>query len=118
MKLSPASAMIGATEYLAFLKKGPAGLRDIKPERIDGFLRDFLCRDSVPARISKGDKVETVDLRRLVREASRTGDGTLRLVLEKNTGISVRPQDVLVRLFDLSTKDASLIPILKTKAAD
>jgi hypothetical protein len=107
--------MMNAAEYLIFLKKGPGGLR-IEPERIDGILRDFLKRESVLLHIQKKDKTKEVDIRPLVRELSLSGDGVVRLVLGRSASSSVKPRDVLVHLFDLSREDASLIPILKTKA--
>ena len=120
LKLSTSSGIIGSTEYLVFLKDGPEGLKDIKPERIDGFLRDFERRQTAPVRISRGgrgDRIETIDLKPIVGEVSRIGDSTLRLVLNKTPGPRVRPLDVVVCLFNLTAEDASLIPILKTKTA-
>lgn len=113
LKLSLPSAIM--TEYIVNLKNGPLGI-NIEPDRIDGFLRDFLSQDSIPVRIEKEEKVREIDIRPMLADISSIGDLTLKLVLKKGEGASVRPHDVLARLFNLSREDASLIPILKAKA--
>ncbi len=111
LKLSPPSAMIA--EYLIFLKNGPPGLNI---ENIEGILRDFRSKDKVIIRIEREDKTADIDIKPLVSELSLTGDMTLRLILRKSSGKSVRPHDVVKSLLNLSREDASLIPVLKTKA--
>lgn len=104
------------TEYIiTLMKDGPLGL-DIDSERIDGLLRDFLSRDSIPVSIEKEGRTKDVDLRPLVGGLSRTDGLTLRLMLKKATGASVRPHDVLACLLGLPRESASLIPILKTRS--
>lgn len=115
LKPSAVSDKISVAEYLIFLKNGPLGI-GIEPKEIDGILRDFCRRESVLLHIVKKDKVREVDIRPLVREIELAGDGVVRLVLRRGESVSVKPQDVLANLFDLSKEEASLIPILKTKA--
>ncbi|MBZ0220774.1 MAG: TIGR03960 family B12-binding radical SAM protein [Candidatus Methylomirabilis sp.] len=103
------------TEYIITLKDGPLGL-DIDSERIDGFLRDFLSRDSIPVSIEKEGRTRDIDLRPLVDGLSRIDGLTLRLTLKKASGASVRPHDVLACLLGLPRESASLIPILKTRS--
>jgi radical SAM family uncharacterized protein/radical SAM-linked protein len=113
LKLAMPSAMM--TEYLVFLKDGPAGL-DIGLREIDGFLRDFHGRHAAVARVAKEDRVTEVDIKPLVAALTHGGDYTLRLTLKKGGGASPRPHDVLACLLNLSSQDSSLIPILKTRA--
>ncbi|MBI5237165.1 MAG: TIGR03960 family B12-binding radical SAM protein [Deltaproteobacteria bacterium] len=113
LKLSQPSAII--TEYFIFLKKGPKGL-NIEPEDINGFLRDFVAKDSIVTRITREDKVTEVDIKPQLAELSHIGDSTLRLALKKSGSANVRPIDVVACLFNISREDASLIPILKAKA--
>lgn len=113
LKLSLPSAIM--TEYLIFLKNGPSGL-NIEPDRIDGFLRDFLAKDSIIIGITREDKVKEVEIRPLLAEFTNMGDMTLRLVVKKSDGAAVRPYDVIARLFNISREDASLIPILKSRS--
>ncbi|MBI1910984.1 MAG: TIGR03960 family B12-binding radical SAM protein [Deltaproteobacteria bacterium] len=113
LKVSLPSAIM--TEYLIFLKNGPKGIK-IEPENIDGFIEDFLNKDSIPIRIQKEDKVTVIDIKPQVAELSHTGDLTLRLTLKKSPGASVRPHDVVACLFNIPKEDASLIPVLKIKA--
>lgn len=114
LKVSLPSAIM--TEYFIDLKNGPLGL-NIEPDRIDGFLRDFLKKDSIIFRIEKEDKVTETDIRPRIAELARTGDHTLKLVLSnKGPGANVRPHDVMACLLSLSREDASLIPILKSRA--
>lgn len=103
------------TEYIITLKDGPLGL-DIDSERIDGFLRDFLSRDSVPVSIEREGRTREIDLRPLVNGLSRVDGHTLRLTLRKASGASVRPHDVLSCLLGLPRESATLIPILKTRS--
>ncbi len=112
---SAPSASMDETGYIISLKDGPKGL-DIDLDNIDGILRDFQTKDSFLLRIFKKDKVREVDIKPLVRELRLDGDGKLRLVLKKADGPVLRPADVLAGLLNLSKEDASLIPILKTKA--
>ncbi|MDP2690143.1 MAG: TIGR03960 family B12-binding radical SAM protein [Deltaproteobacteria bacterium] len=114
LKLSHPSAIM--TEYILFLKGGPLGL-DIDIKNIDGILRDFKDRESIVVRVKKDEQVRDIDIKPLVAELSHTGDLALRLVLRKgDTGAAIRPHDVMACLFNLSRDDASLIPIIKTKA--
>ncbi|MFQ5735363.1 MAG: hypothetical protein ACE5GY_00695 [Thermodesulfobacteriota bacterium] len=104
------------SEYILFLKGNPLGL-DIDIKNIDGILRDFKDRESIVVRIKKVDKVREIDIRPYLAELTHAGGMTLRLVLRKDAGgASVRPHDVLACLFNLSREDASLIPIIKTRA--
>ena len=113
LKVSFPSAIM--TEYIAQIKDGPLGM-NIEPERIEGLLRDFLSKDSIPVRITREDKVTDVDLKPSLAALSCAGDSNLSLVLRKVEGIPpARPSDVLACLFGLSREDASLIPILKIR---
>jgi len=113
LKLSFPSAIM--TEYIAQIKDGPLGI-NIEPERIEGLLRDFSAKDSIPVRITREDKVTDVDLKPSLAALSYAGDSNLSLVLRKVEGTPpVRPADVLACLFGLSREDASLIPVLKIR---
>ncbi len=109
------SAMIKSIEYLVFLKNGPLGL-NIEPERIDGILRDIERRDSIPLTLERAKRRVVVDIKPLVEDITLVDATTLRLVLRRGERGSVRPREVVAHLFDLSEEDASLIPVLKTKA--
>jgi radical SAM family uncharacterized protein/radical SAM-linked protein len=113
LKLSFPSAIM--TEYIVSIKDGPLGI-NIEPERIEGLLRDFSAKDSIPVRITREDKVTDVDLKPSLAAFSYAGDSNLSLVLRKVEGTPpVRPADVLSCLFGLSREDASLIPVLKIR---
>lgn len=112
LKVPLPSAMM--QEYLVFLKNGPTGI-DIDLESIEGYLRDFACKESFPVRIEKEDKVALVDMRPLA-EFTLIDPATLRLVLKKGVGPGIRPHDAVAALLRLPTADAPLIPILKLKA--
>ena len=112
LKLSFPSAIM--TEYIVMVKDGPLGIK-IEPERIEGLLRDFLAKDSIPVRITREDKVTDVDLRPALAGLSLSG-ADLSLVLKRCEGSPpARPSDVMACLFGLSREDASLIPILKVR---
>jgi radical SAM-linked protein len=112
LKLSFPSAIM--TEYIASIKDGPLGI-NIEPERIEGLLRDFSAKDSIPVRITREDKVTDVDLRPALAGLSLSG-ADLSLVLKRCEGSPpARPSDVMACLFGLSREDASLIPILKVR---
>ncbi|MBI5644384.1 MAG: TIGR03960 family B12-binding radical SAM protein [Deltaproteobacteria bacterium] len=104
------------TEYIVNLHDCPLGL-NIESKRIDGFVKDFLGRESVEVRIQKEDKVKYVDIRPLVAGISVVDGNTLRLTLRKVEGSSARPHDVMACLLNLSREEASLIPITKTGTA-
>jgi len=110
----PSAIML--TEYLAFMKASPlndnGGFEDI-----DGFIREFRSKESCIVRITKEDKVTSVDVKPSVAEIGNAGDGAVRLVMRKGAGPQVRPHDALAGLFNLSRQDASLIPVLKTKSS-
>jgi radical SAM-linked protein len=113
LKLSFPSAIM--TEYIVQIKDGPLGI-DIEPENIEGLLRDFSAKDSIPVRITREDKVTDVDLKPSLAALSYAGESNLSLVLRKVEGTPpVRPADVLACLFGLSREDASLIPVLKIR---
>ena len=102
------------TEYIVAVKDGPLGIK-IEPERIEGLLRDFLAKDSIPVRITREDKVTDVDLKPALAGLSQSG-ADLSLVLRRCEGSPpARPSDVMACLFGLSREDASLIPILKVR---
>jgi len=113
LKLSFPSAIM--TEYIARIKDGPLAI-DIEPEKIEGLLRDFSAKDSIPVRIAREDKVVDVDLKPAIAAISTAGDSTLSLLLRRVEGAPpARPHDVLACLFGLSREDASLIPVLKIR---
>ncbi len=112
LKLPLPSAIM--TEYIIYLKNGPTGF-NIEPDRIDGFIRDFLKKDSAAVRVEKEGKAAYIDLKPLVSGLSREGD-SVKLVFKRNPGAGARPLDVIACLFDLSREDASLIPIKKIKS--
>lgn len=112
LKLRIPSAMM--TEYMIPLMNGPAGL-NIEPEKIEGFVRDCLAKDSIVIRIEKDGMVKEVDIRPQIAELSLAGDATLRMVLRSSPGASVRPHDVLSALLGLPRATSPLIPVLKTK---
>jgi radical SAM-linked protein len=114
LQLPSLSAIIKAQQYVISLKNGPLGLK-IDSERIDGFVRDFLKMDSIVVHLERGDKSRDVDIRPLLGKISHEGEFTLGLVLNSVNGASVRPYEVIARLFNLSREAASLIPIRKTK---
>lgn len=113
LKLASSSDMM-PVEYLVFLKNGPRGFY-IEPERIDGLLRDFWEKDSFVVSVSTEGKTKETDVKPLVRELAHVGDGTVRLVLGRDTSVRLRPNEFISHLLSLSREDASLIPILKTK---
>jgi radical SAM family uncharacterized protein/radical SAM-linked protein len=113
LKLSFPSAIM--TEYIVQIKDGPLAI-NIEPEEIEGLLRDFSSKDSIPVRITREDKVTDVDLKPSLAALTYKGDSNLSLVLRKvEGGPPVRPYDVLACLFGLSREDASLIPVLKIR---
>jgi radical SAM family uncharacterized protein/radical SAM-linked protein len=114
LQLPSLSAIIKAQHYMISLENGPLGL-NIDSKRIDGFLRDFLMMDSIVVHIERADKSHDVDIRPLLGELSRVGDLALGLMLKSVNGASIRPSEVLARLFNLSKEQASLIPIRKTR---
>ncbi len=103
------------TEYIASLNDSPLGL-NIDFEKIDGFVRDFLSRDSIHVRIEKEGKATDIDIKPLLAGLTLSEDLTLRLTLKKGNGASARPHDVLACLLGLPKESASLIPVLKTRA--
>ena len=113
LKVALPSAIM--TEYVAALNDSPQGLH-IDFERIDGLLRDFLSRDSIPVTIEKEGRTREIDIKPLLAGLSLNSDLTLRLALKKGDGASVRPHDVLACLLSLPRESASLIPILKIRA--
>jgi radical SAM-linked protein len=113
LQLPSLSAMIRAQQYVIELKDGPPGL-NIDFKGIDGFVRDFLKMDSILVHIERGARSRDIDIRPLLAELSLTGDLSLGLKLKSVNGVSVRPDEVLSRLFNLSKEEASLIPIRKT----
>jgi len=112
LKLPLPSAIM--TEYIATVKDGPLAI-DIEPERIEGLIRDFLAKDSIPVRITREDKVTDVDLKPAIAGLSFSEAG-LTLALRRVEGApNARPSDVMACLFGLSREDACLIPILKVR---
>jgi radical SAM-linked protein len=114
LQLPSLSAIMRAQRYLISLKNGPLGLK-IDSKRIDGFVRDFLMMDSIVVHTERGGKSRDVDIKPLLGELSHVGDLTLGLMLKCVNGASVRPDEVLASLLNLSKEQASLIPICKTK---
>ncbi|MEK7773755.1 MAG: TIGR03936 family radical SAM-associated protein, partial [Deltaproteobacteria bacterium] len=112
LKLPIPSAIM--TEYVISLMNGPAGL-NIEPEKIEGFVRDFLGRDSIVIRIEKEGMVKEVDIRAQIAELSVVGDAALRMVLRKSPGANARPHDILSSLLGLPGTTSPLIPVLKIK---
>jgi radical SAM-linked protein len=122
LKVNHSSGIIKEVEYLVFLKGGsegeyaPVSGLNIRPENIDGILREFLSKDfAVVSVVREGKPPAEVDIRPLVAGLSHTGEGALKLVLKKSQSVSVRPGDVLACIFGISLKEASLIPVLKIK---
>ncbi len=130
------------TEYQAFLNEGPKGDGVVTPlnidlEGIDGFLKGFREKASVPVVIEKREtsggitpkggmtpSVE-VDIKPLVGEISAVesyspaGQGVAGVVLRFSLRNGpVRPVDVISCIFGLSKKDASLIPVRKVSAGN
>jgi len=122
------------TEYHVMLNEGPIGLK-IDIEGIDGFLKGFREKASVPVVIEKREtgggitpSVE-VDIKPLVEEISAVesysgglshsaqqgvvSKGVILRIALRNGPVSIRPGDVVSCLFSLSKKDASLIPVRK-----
>jgi radical SAM family uncharacterized protein/radical SAM-linked protein len=117
LKLPMPSAKI--IEYRVFLNAikhmniGPKGL-DIEPERIEGFLRDFLCMASKTIEIERGGRTRSVDLKAACPEIGLTKD--LELSLKISEGFGVRPEHILREVFGMPKELSSLVPVLKTKA--
>lgn len=112
LKLPLPSAMM--TEYIATVKDGPLGI-NIEPERIEGLLRDFLAKDSIPVRITREDKVTDVDLKPAIAGLSFSEAGLILVLRRVEGSPPARPSDVIACLLGLSREDASLIPILKVR---
>ncbi|HAO93213.1 MAG TPA: hypothetical protein DCR11_04880 [Deltaproteobacteria bacterium] len=115
LKVSLPSAIL--TEYFIDLKDCPLGL-NIDSERIEGIVRDFLSKDSLKIRVDKGEEkaAKEIDIRTAVEALSFHGESTLKLVLKKAEGATARPHDILATLFGIPRQDASLIPVVKTRA--
>ncbi|MBI5598206.1 MAG: TIGR03960 family B12-binding radical SAM protein [Deltaproteobacteria bacterium] len=113
LQLPSLSAIMGAQKYLVFLKNSPLGL-DIEPQKIDGLVRDFLRMDSIEVAVEREGKTKIVNIRPLIGELKPEEGSTLGMTLLKSDGAGVKPRDVVRRLLDLSSREASLIPILKT----
>ena len=114
LQLPPLSATIKAQKYLIFLNNGPCGI-NIKPDKVDGIVRDFLKQQSIEVEIARGKKQKTLDIRPLVDELVRTDDSTLSLALRRTESAGIKPHEVVSCLFSMPLPDASLIPILKTR---
>ncbi|MBI5969791.1 MAG: TIGR03960 family B12-binding radical SAM protein [Deltaproteobacteria bacterium] len=128
LKSKPPSAII--TEYHLFLNEGPMGLY-IDFEGIDGLLKGFREKASVPVVIEKGETSVEVDIKPLVGEISVVesysgglpaqhgvvSKGVIVRIALRNGPVSIRPNDVVSCLFGLSKKDASLIPVRKVSAS-
>ncbi len=117
LKLSRASGSMDAAEYLILFKRAPKGL-NIDFNRIDRYIRDFAGKDAVILSIAKKGKVKEVDMKQLVNELELVDEETLRLVLKRGPGSSLRPSDVLVHFFNFSPEETPLIPILKTRSVN
>ncbi len=109
------SVMMKKTEYVASFEDAPSGF-DIDSERIDGFIKDFVSRDTLPAVITKGEKSRTIDLRQQIGEIRRLDGEGVKFVLLHGAAPGIRPVDVLVHVFHIPAPEAPLIPILKTRS--
>ncbi len=113
LKVASGSDMMQQIEYIINFEEGPSGFY-IDSERIDGYIKDFVSRDTLSATITKGDKSRTVDIKSQIVEIRRLKGQRVSIILAKKATAGIRPLDVLVHLFHVPLPEAPLIPILKT----
>jgi len=115
LKVASGSDMMQKIEYLVLFEDAPRGFY-IDSERIDGYIKDFVSRDTLSAIITKGDKSRTVDIKTQLVEIRRLEGPRVKLVLARQATAGIRPVDVLVHVFHIPAPEALLIPILKTRS--
>ncbi len=115
LKRRMGSDMMKKTEYIISFDDDSI-CRGIDSERIDGYIKNFVSRDSLPVVIKKGDKERTVDIRKHVEDLRRLQGRTVRFVLLQGATAGPRPVDLLVHVFHVPAPEAPLIPILKTRS--
>ncbi|MCP3677995.1 MAG: TIGR03960 family B12-binding radical SAM protein [Deltaproteobacteria bacterium] len=115
LHLPALSAIIKQTEYIISVDKAPAGL-DIDITTLDRRIRELLAKESflISQKREKGNR--EVDIRPLIEDISYDRAlSSLLLILNKRDGRSAKPHEIIAPLLDISAREASLIPILKTK---
>lgn len=114
LKLPSLSAMMKAQKYSIFMKNNPSGI-NIDQGRIESIIAEVLSTESFNVHLERKKKVKNLDLKLLLEELYLSEDLTVNLKLKNKEGGSIKPHEVVENIFNLSHKEASLIPILKTK---
>jgi radical SAM family uncharacterized protein/radical SAM-linked protein len=115
LHLPALSAIITQTEYLVSVDKAPEGL-DIDITTLDRRIRELLAKESFLMSQKREKGTREVDIRPLIEDISYDRAlSSLRLILKKRDGRGAKPHEIIAPLLDISAREASLIPILKTK---
>lgn len=114
LKLPSLSAMMKSQKYSIFMQNNPAGI-NIDQGRIESQIAKVLSADSFNVQLERKKKVKNLDLKLLLEELYLDEDLTVNISLKFKEGGSIKPFEVVENIFNLSHKEATLIPILKTK---
>ncbi len=114
LKLPSLSAMMESQKYRIFLHKNPSGI-NIDQGRIESQINKVLSTDTFDVQLERKNKVKHLDLKLLLEELYLDEDLTVNISLKFKEGGSIKPHEVVENIFNLSHKEATLTPILKTK---
>jgi len=115
LQLPPLSAIIKKQDFTVDLGKAPFGLF-IDLDRVDGFLRAFKEKrgTELAARVERKGMVMTVDMLPLLEDVYFEG-GVLGFGLIKRETAGIKPHEALAHVLSITPKEASLIPVRKTR---
>jgi len=114
LQLPSLSAIMEKQRYIIYLKNSLVGL-DIGSDEIERTVRDFLENHLTEVEFERAGKKKVVNLKQQVESIDFTDEFTLGLTLLSSVGVSMKPHEVMALLFQLTSDQASLIPIRKTR---